>query len=174
MISLFADDAAPDVPAAMERSALFSPCGLYRYRLGRIWDVEKRLLVFCMLNPSTATAEEDDPTIRRCMGFARAHDYGGIYVINLFAYRSTLPSALRDVADPVGPETDELIHLTAFERTVVAAWGTLGGLNGRDKHVLQLLRKVAHRVVCLGITMNGHPRHPLYLRSDAAMLPFGG
>jgi hypothetical protein len=107
--------------------ATFDPTGAYRYALWRVWDGNRPPLVFVMLNPSIADAERDDPTIRRCLGFACAWGYGALTVVNLFALRATCPHTLRRAADPVGPDNDE--HLRAalagaralFSRGVITA-----------------------------------------------------
>lgn len=109
------------------RGALLSEDGRYRYRLWRLWDELAPVMTWVMLNPSTADAEVDDPTIRKCIGFAKQHHYGGIVVVNLFAYRATDPKELGKVKDPVGPENDQHIlwACTApLMLSVVAGWGT--------------------------------------------------
>lgn len=88
----------------MIKSAIISECGKYRYSLSRIWDENKANVLFIMLNPSTADGDVDDPTIRRCIGFAKSWGYGGIYVGNLFAYRATDPKELLKVENPIGFE----------------------------------------------------------------------
>jgi hypothetical protein len=139
--------------------ATFSANGRYRYRLWRRWDRSRPVVVFVMLNPSTADADKDDPTIRRCIGFARAWGYGGIEVVNLFAYRATLPRSLRAVDDPVGPENGRHIRrAVARADLVVLAWGA----HARASRLLSL-----PRARCLGLTRAGQPRHPLYLRREA-------
>ena len=126
-----------------------------------------------MLNPSTADARRDDPTIRRCMGFARTWGYGGVEVVNLFALRATDPSRLRIARDPVGPENDAHIRAVARRSSaLVVAWGIHGALRERDAEVLALLSRRAP-THSLGWTKDGHPRHPLYLRRDARLLPYG-
>src|SRR5262245_38555366 len=97
----------------MLRSAVFSPCRKYRYSLTRIWDAERPNVMFVGLNPSTADDQVDDPTVRRCIGFARKWRFGGMIIVNLFAYRSTDPNRLQEILDPVGPENDEHIAATA-------------------------------------------------------------
>ena len=152
-------------------SAIISDCGLYRYQLTRTWGEEKPA-VFVMLNPSTADALEDDATIRRCIGFAKKWNCGGIVVVNLFAYRATKPKELLSATDPQGP--DNLTHIfntVQAARLIVCAWGAYNKLNGQDKKVITCIRgaiKMAD-VVCLGTTRDGHPRHPLYLPKDAVM-----
>ena len=115
-----------------------------------------------MLNPSTADAVRDDPTIRRCIGFARAWGYRRLVVTNIFALRATLPSALRGAADPVGPRNDRYILRAARDADrVVCAWGVHGALGNREAEVLALLRDLA--LENLGLTQGGYPRHPLYV-----------
>jgi hypothetical protein len=148
----------------VNRNATLSDDGRYRYRLTRDWDASESRVAFCMLNPSTADAEEDDPTIRRCIGFAQSWGYGGLVVVNLFAYRATNPLALAAVEDPVGPENDaHLSWVAGSADLIVAAWGVGGGLRGRDRAVkARWATRIVHH---LGLTKAGHPRHPLYLPS---------
>jgi hypothetical protein len=123
-----------------------------------------------MLNPSTADAKQDDPTIRRCMGFARRWRYGGIVVVNLFAYRATHPCELLQACDPVGPDNDSALTLHTAGHRVIAAWGRYGRFQGRAGDVLRLLG--GHVVECLGTTRQGHPRHPLYVPGSAFPVPY--
>jgi hypothetical protein len=128
-----------------------------------------------MLNPSTADAEQDDPTIRRCIGFAKAWGFGGIAVRNIFALRATDPRELYKSDDPVGPGNDEAIcDLAGLCPLIVAAWGVHGGLRNRGRQVCELLAGAGAEVVCLGVTKDGHPKHPLYVAADAERMPFGG
>lgn len=123
------------------------------------------------LNPSTADAARDDPTIRRCIGLARRWGFGGITVVNLFAFRATKPADLKTAFDPVGPRNDSTIRKVIHGVPVIAAWGTHGGFGGRDRAVLKLL--CGHpRVFTMGLTKQGHPRHPLYVRYDTLLIPF--
>lgn len=149
------------------RGALLSECGKYRYRLWRLWDDLRPVMVWVMLNPSTADADVDDTTIRKCMGFARAHHFGGIIVVNLFAWRATNPRDLRLVADPVGPDNDEHIlwACTApLMLAVVAGWGSDRFARERARHVKVLIQGGARRdIKCFRRTDAGHPWHPLYL-----------
>lgn len=153
----------------MFRSAAFSPCRRYRYKLSRVWSPTLPAVVFVGLNPSTADEQKDDPTVRRCIGFARKWNFGGLILVNLFAYRSTDPAGLLWAGDPVGPENDEQILASARTAAqVVLAWGAKGNLLDRDQQVLSLLPD-AH---CLGTTKDGHPKHPLYLAGNTRVRPF--
>jgi hypothetical protein len=152
----------------LESHALFSPCESYRYYLSRTWDAALGHVNFIMLNPSTADASVDDPTVRRCGLYARRWGYGGLVVTNLFAWRATDPSELRVAVDPVGPDTDAHILRSARQSAlVVCAWGVHGSLHGRDAAVLELLNNVdalgLSPLHCLRTTKGGHPAHPLYL-----------
>ena len=151
----------------MRGGATFDGTGRYRYALWRAWDGDAPRVAFLMLNPSTADARRDDPTIRRCIGFARSWGFGSVEVVNLFAYRTPDPEVLRRAPDPVGPENDRYLRRAARRaQRLIVAWGNRGGLLGRDEAVMRLLRKDG-TVHCLGRTQAGHPRHPLYLRKDA-------
>lgn len=159
----------------VQKDALVSPCGRYRYWLTREWG-KGATVVFVMLNPSVADALVDDPTIRRCIGFARAWGYGAISVVNLYALRSTDPKGLWVVDDPVGPANDG--WLTSFatgaeemDAPIVAAWGA----NARPDRVAAV-RKLPgmHRLSALGLTKGGQPRHPLYLKADVLPVAMPG
>lgn len=164
----------PDPPFVDDSSgAVISDCGTYRYRLSRKWDASLPTLAWIMLNPSTADGVEDDPTIRRCIGYAEDWGYGSIVVGNLFALRATDPSELEAHPEPVGPENDD--HLQAIcegADRVMVAWGTNGGLENRDQEVVELLKGV--QLEALDTTQAGHPNHPLYQPSDAKPEPYGG
>lgn len=141
----------------------------YRYTLRRsVAMTGTGRCAFIMLNPSTADAEHDDPTIRRCMGFARAWGFAELVVGNLFAFRSTDPAALAAAADPVGPMNDgALIEIAATSERVVCAWGNNGTLNNRAADVRRLLyRMTFDGMVALEITGADQPKHPLYVRAD--------
>lgn len=161
----------------MEKTALISPCGRYRYRLTRRWG-PGALLPFVMLNPSTADADVDDATIRRCMSFARREERGGIVVGNLFAYRATDPEALRAVADPVGPSnvsalTGIIIDAAFAGVPVLCGWGAYSRLKDQDAMLRRIAAKHGVKLVCLGTTMAGYPRHPLYVRRDQPLVEWG-
>jgi len=143
--------------------ATLSECRNYRYFLWREWHPSPAgYVLFVCLNPSTADETHDDPTVRRCIDFARRWGYGQLCVANLFAYRATHPRQLRAVGCPVGPDNDYwLENLSAKADMVVAAWGVHGTFAGRDREVVPL---IGRRWFCLGVTKGGQPRHPLYLR----------
>jgi hypothetical protein len=150
----------------VSKGAAISPDGKYRYYLDRWWEEGKGALVFVMLNPSTADHRVDDPTIKRCMAFARALGYGGIIVLNLFALRSSQPADLDRAIDPIGPQNDEyldtVLRETAVEGgAVIVAWGTNGARERRDEVVLKLIRSHGLTPLCFGETKDGHPKHPL-------------
>ena len=149
--------------------AVLSPCGRYRYSLTRMFFTGRGRVLFIMLNPSTADAETDDPTIRRCIGFAHRWGFQELAVANLFAWRATDPRELRRADDPVGPENDRhLMMMSGCADAVIAAWGARGSYRNRAAEVLDLLEGTVEH---LGLTKQGNPKHPLYLRADAAREP---
>jgi hypothetical protein len=152
--------------------AVISPCGTYRYQLVRRWG-QSASAVFIMLNPSTADAVQDDPTIRRCVGFAKREACGGIIVVNLFGLRSPDPAALIRHADPVGPANDThiLASVGSGASVVIAAWGAHSFAAERAHKVHALLTAQRVKLLCLGLTQEGYPRHPLYVRRDAPLIP---
>jgi len=154
---------------AKAASATFSKDKLYRYTLERVWDSEKPLVAFVGLNPSTADEVVDDPTIKRCISFAQSWGFGGLVMLNLFAYRSTKRERLRTVKDPVGPDNDWWIQASLHQvEKVVVCWGNDGELLGRDMEVLNILGEV----YCLGHNKTGRPKHPLYLNGDIELRMF--
>ena len=158
-----------DLPT--EADALISECGRYRYSLARRWG-PGATCTFVMLNPSTADASIDDPTIRRCIGFARREGCGALSVVNVFAFRATKPADMMAADDPVGPLNDAVIGealrvADAQGWPIIAAWGANEMAETRG-------RKMAATVVmqCLGKTKAGAPRHPLYVKGDAPLIAF--
>jgi hypothetical protein len=155
------------LPALDLDGAEISNGGLYRYRLWRTWNRSLPRLLWVMLNPSDADAFADDPTVRKCMGFAQRWGHGSIEVVNLYAFRTPYPTilkaAIQDRVDAVGPGNDAAI-VDAMTRamTVVAAWGAKKFASERATKVRDLLRTHPN-VVCLGRSIDGHPMHPLYL-----------
>lgn len=160
----------------MAERAVISDCGSYRYLLSRPCEVlhpERGTALFLMLNPSTADASVDDPTIRRCRGFAKAWGCNGLTVANLFALRSTDPAQLLVHADPIGPLNDDWLRRVAREYgDVVCAWGAHSMASGRGSIVARLMTDAGARLWCLGSTKHGAPRHPLYVRADQPLLPW--
>lgn len=165
----------------MQRTATISCDGAYRYILGRQWSapvvdyLSPALDLWIMLNPSTANADIDDPTIRRCVGFSKRWGADGLRVVNLFALRATNPTSLRGHADPVGPENDRYLHLMAGYADAhggrkIAAWGADPSVGERAAKVMTVL---GGGVWALGTTKAGRPRHPLYVKGDAELVPYG-
>ena len=157
----------------VKRDAVMSECGRYRYRLGRCWGPGHYLL-FVMLNPSTAGAEEDDPTIRRCIRFARDHHYDGIQVVNLYAYRATDPRDLKVAGYPVGEDNDNYIKAAVQGAgAVCVAWGDRARGLSRPIEVLDMIRRTGRAINCLAVTKRGLPSHPLMLAAECRLKPFG-
>lgn len=163
---------------AIQRSAVISECGTYRYALWRRWEEGEGQVLFIGLNPSTADAETDDPTLRRCIGFAKRWGYDAVALANLFALRSTDPRGLHQVDDPRGPENERwLRQLIAESGRVVLAWGNHGAYRGMADRVLRLLHAVISPFALpsfyhFGLTTKGQPKHPLYLPADTALVPW--
>lgn len=177
--------------SGVHRDAVLSDCGTYRYELARIWNPSVRPVLFIGMNPSTADAENDDNTIRRCVRFARDWGYGGLLMGNLFAYRATDPKALPGIdATPVVSAVGEMgsgfddwghrwsenvndTHLRAMSGRAgltVAAWGAIKmpyGWEGRVEHV----RSKLGQMHALAFTKGGHPRHPLYVKASVCPVP---
>lgn len=150
-------------------AAVFSHCKRYRYELWRQWPHGIRFAMFIGLNPSTADETQDDPTVRRCMNFAKSWGYRGMLMMNLFAYRATDPKKMKAYIRPVGPENDShLVTAANNASVVVAAWGTHGGFMDRDKQVIALIPNLHY----LKRTKTGYPQHPLYLPSTLKPQPF--
>lgn len=148
--------------------AVYSDCEAYRYLLTRVWDDALPRALFVMLNPSTATEVQNDPTVERCERRARALGFGAFRVTNIFAFRATDPRAMRAVADPVGPENDAAIRGSLDwagdpADRIVCAWGTHGAHLGRGAAVERLLRESGRELHHLGLTAAGAPKHPLYI-----------
>lgn len=164
----------------MIRSAVFDATRVYRYMLIRDWSVEllnpyeERTLCVIGLNPSTANETKDDRTIRRCVDFARRLGCNVLVMVNLFAYRSTDPKVLRKLsrAVAIGPDTDAYIR-EAVQRKghVIAAWGN-GDLFDRAAEVMAIVRASGREMQCFGLTRDGAPRHPLYQKRNARLVPF--
>jgi hypothetical protein len=155
--------------------AVYSPCLRYRYVLTREWDRAARRVLFVMLNPSTATELQNDPTVERCERRARALGFGAMRVTNIFAFRATDPKVMRAEADPVGPDNDAAIMQSATlwrPDRVICAWGTHGAHQNRGTVVTDLLRKTGVGLWHLGLNAGGAPRHPLYIGYDRQPEPW--
>lgn len=156
----------------MSRDTIFSPCRTYRYVLwrefGELLD-DGSYAMFIGLNPSTADETNDDPTIRRCIAFAKSWGYGALCMTNLFAFRATDPAVMLAAADPVGVDNNRhLLQMAQGAGVIVAAWGKHGGHLGRD----QAVRKMLPGLHCLSLTKAGQPGHPLYLKSELKPVRF--
>jgi hypothetical protein len=163
----------PEMAETEKSGAVISECGKYRYHLWRRWDMDLPTMVWVMLNPSTADATEDDPTIRRCIGFAKREGCGGISVLNVFAYRATDPVELTKVADPVGPKNEAYLcyaRNVSLMTILVCGWG-----KQRPGKVLREAYRNAGVILtcrnahCFGKNQDGSPKHPLYLPSNAKL-----
>lgn len=153
----------------LQARAEISQCGQYRYALWRSWQPGERTMLFVGLNPSTADGHRDDPTLRRCVGFAKRLGFGTLVIGNLFAYRSANPGDLSNVDDPVGPDNEYwLARLLTAADMVLVGWGSAPIADLRSREVLS----ATEQVFCLGYTAGGAPRHPLYLPADSQLMRF--
>lgn len=144
--------------------AVYSDCELYRYALTRIWDDTGGKALFIMLNPSTANEIANDPTVERCERRARALGFGAFRVANIFAWRDTDPFAMRKAADPVGPDNDQALRDGVhWADQIICAWGTHGAHDNRGPAVAKMLQTTGRPLHTLGLTKDGHPKHPLYI-----------
>lgn len=151
--------------------AVYSECERYRYRLWRNWDHEKPRLCMVMLNPSTATELQNDPTVERCQRRAIEYDCGAVEVVNIFAFRSTDPKALYNpLLNPVGEDNNDcILEATSLADIVLCAWGTHGAYRGRGHEVESMLRFYdgsKDKLHVLGLNHDGSPKHPLYVGYD--------
>ena len=151
--------------------AVISEDGLHRYFLSRTWAGSGLTVAFIGLNPSTADAKNDDPTIRRCMSFAKQWGGRALWMVNLFAYIATKPMALRTTVDPIGSQNDAWLDAVITKADiVVAAWGNHGHLHNRA----QIVRtKYPTYLKALKVTMTGMPSHPLYIPAATTLVPYG-
>lgn len=168
-----------EVEGVSQRATVFSPCRLYRYTLWREWDcdsltgcaddlpnVESYLMVIG-LNPSTADETKDDPTIRRCVNFAKRWGYGALCMTNLFAWRDTKPANMKRAHNPVGEDNHHhLLSCAASAGLVLAAWGKNGSFQNQDINVRQWLSSIGVPIYCLRKNGDGSPEHPLYVPAE--------
>ena len=151
------------------KSAVFSPCRKYRYSLSRTWDINQKIILFIGLNPSTADEAHDDPTIRRCLFYSSRWGFGGLIMVNLFAFRATLPKDLENSKHPVGRDNNQfIIHAHKEASMTIAAWGNDGDLYNRDQEVLEIISNP----MCLKVNKTGQPAHPLYQKKDIKPKPY--
>lgn len=155
--------------------ARFSTCRRFRYKLDRIWNKRRGgCVLFVGLNPSTADARRDDPTIRRMARFAFDWGFGGMTVCNLFALRATDPRQLKRAVDPIGPANNAILAREVRQAAlVVACWGNHGTLRGRAGEAIELLTRQAPSLFCLSTTRSGQPKHPLYLSRETRPVRLG-
>lgn len=155
----------------MKKNAVISKDGKYRYELSRIWDEKKGNVLIVMLNPSTADADKDDPTIRRCISFAKQWGYGGVYVGNLFAYRSASLKALLKARDPIGEDNEKHLKVMLKKtKETICAWG-------HGDIIDKIQRRIGHEhlplvgdLYAIDYNKDGVPKHPLYLKKN--LTPF--
>jgi len=153
----------------MKTDAILSDDRKYRYVLSRIWDETKPYVMIVGLNPSTADETENDPTINKCIEFSKSWGYGGVYMLNLFAFRATLPIDMKNAEDPVGIENDNYIkEYSKLCDKVICAWGNDGSYKNRSKTVLSNLNNAYY----IKLNKSGEPAHPLYLKGDLTPIKF--
>lgn len=151
--------------------AIFSNCRTFRYTLWREWDFSNQnYAMFIGLNPSTADEVNNDPTVRRCIDYAKRWGYGAMCMMNAFAFRATDPAVMKAHPDPVGEKNDYWLKEMALEAgIIIAAWGLHGKHLDRQASILKLL---PHPIHCLTTTKDGTPGHPLYLKKSLEAKPF--
>lgn len=153
---------------ALKNTAKLSECRKYRFALWRTWDDSKPYVMFVGLNPSTADETTDDPTLTRCINYAKSWGFGGVCMANIFAYRATEPNDMKAATDPIGSENNDWLKKLSNEAgMVVAAWGNDGSYLGRSQQVKDLLPNLH----CLKLNKSGEPAHPLYQKADIEPVP---
>lgn len=168
---LFTLDVAANEQVSPSCSASFSPCRRYRYDLWRRWEPGPYAM-FIGLNPSTADETQDDPTIRRCINFAKAWGYSALCMTNLFAFRATDPRDMKAEPNPFGVDNQHhLLKCASNAGVVIAAWGVHGTFANGDLAAKDWLARAGIRLHHLGLSKDGHPRHPLYLKADCKPIP---
>jgi len=155
--------------STIKKSAVFSPCRKYRYSLTRSWNSAEGYVLFIGLNPSIADEIIDDPTLIRCINFAKDWGYGGLIMVNLFAYMSTHPTDLKKAKLPIGKNNNKhILKNHQKSQLTIAAWGNDGHFLKRDKEVLEII----NNPMCLNINKSGQPAHPLYQKKDQELINF--
>ena len=153
----------------MQKDAILSEDKKYRYVLSRIWDESKPKVMIIGLNPSTADAINDDPTITKCINFAKSWGYGGVYMLNLFAFRTSKPKVMFSADEPIGVENDKyLIDYSLKCDKVVCTWGNDGSYKNRNSEIKSILSNLHY----LALNKSGEPAHPLYLKSELIPIKF--
>ena len=153
----------------MEKKANISKDKIYRYTLSRTWDSTKPTVLFIGLNPSIADENIDDPTITRCINFAKDWGYGTLLMANLFAFRSTYPKEIYLIDDPIGKDNDHyILECVKQSDLIIACWGNNGTYMDREKFIKELVPNL----YCLQKNKNGTPHHPLRLSRDINPIPF--
>ena len=157
----------------MIKGAELSECRTYRYKLWRTWDEGKPVAMFIMLNPSTADENDDDRTIRRCIGFAKSWGYGSLVVCNLFAFRSKNPKEMKAAKNPYGPRNLDFLLSTAKNAgVIVCAWGDHGRYRNQSEEIRKILTLEGFQLTALILTKAGQPGHPLYLKKTLTPHPY--
>jgi len=152
----------------LKNTAKLSKCRKYRFALWRTWDDSKPYVMFVGLNPSTADENTDDPTLTRCINYAKTWGFGGVCMANLFAFRATEPAVMKAEKDPVGAKNNEWLKKLASDAgLVIAAWGNDGPYLMRSQQVRELLPNIH----CLKMNKSGEPAHPLYQKADLQPVP---
>ena len=146
-----------------ESGADFSDCRMYRYTLWRTWDDSKSKVMFLGLNPSTADEVKNDPTVTRCINYSKSWGYGGMYMMNIFSFRTTYPIELKKAKNPIGKDNDYWIQ-KIYRRVdkCIGAWGNDGDFKRRSNEIFKIIPKI----YCLKLNQSGQPAHPLYLKSN--------
>jgi hypothetical protein len=157
----------------LERDAVISDCGRYRYLLRRTWNHDRPRALFIMLNPSTADAEIDDPTIKSCIRLSKGLGYGSLEVVNIFGWRAADPDELPKQADPIGPMNERIVAAAIMRcDVVICAWGANAMAQRKANFLCNLIRSYRPAVYCLGTTKSGSPKHPLYIKSGTPLMMF--
>lgn len=164
---------SPTQDMFLERDAVISDCGKYRYLLRRTWDHDKQRALFVMLNPSTADADVDDATIRSCIRLCKSWGYGSFEVVNLFAWRSTDPAGLKAAVDPLGPRNADIVE-AAISRcdVVICAWGAHPEAEREADGMVSRISPRRPMAFCLGTTKSGAPKHPLYIKTGTSLIAY--
>lgn len=159
----------------MQRNATISDCGKYRYLLRRTWDNTKPLVLFCMLNPSTADAEVDDATIRSCVRLSKGMGFGGLEVVNLMAWRATDPKHIPPMpSEALGSDNPRTVNAAVVRcETIICAWGAHPYAKRFAGGMMDLVKLNGKQAQCFGVTKDGAPKHPLYIKSGTPLVAYG-